>query len=627
MKRLRENDGFHDESNKKIKIQKDNPKSYELEIINAVTENNIRLLQEIIRENGIDELTLSAITNKLGVGLLTIAISNMAGEATDFLLEKFSKINIDLTPEINKLIIDACINGKIDFIHLLLDVKVQVARDSLSHKVSTNQRSTAEEPKLPLDKNIYGILQIAAENDHINVVQLLLHHTYKYYKVDENFKEVMLSFLASENLHNSSFNGEIQHTELTPLHIAVECGFTDIVKTILDYNVNLNIVDNQSNTPLHIAVREEQIEIAKILLDKGANIEAEDGSSGTPVYLAIAFHKPKALKLLAEQGADINQFIYVDGEDAPIELAVNLGNVEAVKILLRNGCALQDREFDPRFYDYAEASDIIYPLFISEVVELLYQLQKLSDSKDVAFNTIIVEPSSQAIDFYYGSETLNMEKFGFCFNQDDINLAKERLENLMIQRGLKHCSEFSQNTHEIYKAKFQETGCQYIFGDDFINEIGKIIDLHFSKYENLMSSLLAILTLEGHVDLDSKNVDHVIFFKALSQTEYVKDCGFSKLDYIFIKQPGLGKILNQLNNIILPTHLKSFIQSLRDYNSDSYKSELKTKVNSFEAELVTKDSQILNPEFSSLRHANDDDDVTDYNAILSGETSFPPEAN
>ncbi|MCS7244590.1 MAG: ankyrin repeat domain-containing protein [candidate division WOR-3 bacterium] len=73
----------------------------------------------------------------------------------------------------------------------------------------------------------------------------------------------------------------------TPLHIAVENNYEDIVKVLLENKADVNIKDNNGNTPLHIAVMKGNEYIIKELLKNGANENIKNNDGKTPKELAI----------------------------------------------------------------------------------------------------------------------------------------------------------------------------------------------------------------------------------------------------------------------------------------------------------------------------------------------------
>jgi len=72
----------------------------------------------------------------------------------------------------------------------------------------------------------------------------------------------------------------------TPLHIAVENNYEDIVKVLIQNNADVNIKDNNGNTPLHIAIMNGNEFIIKELLKAKADKNIKNNEGKTPYDLA-----------------------------------------------------------------------------------------------------------------------------------------------------------------------------------------------------------------------------------------------------------------------------------------------------------------------------------------------------
>ena len=161
-----------------------------------------------------------------------------------------------------------------------------------------------------------------------------------------------------------------------PILAAAAWGFNDILAARL--NAHLELIGSRSfdiSTPaLSCAALGGNVEGVRLLLDKGADIEARDGSGATALMNAASANEVETVRLLLERGADRNssqqeyaaveaenslhQAVKKEGPDAleivrllvdydadislcldsqgtPLEVAVQHGNTEAVKLLLK----------------------------------------------------------------------------------------------------------------------------------------------------------------------------------------------------------------------------------------------------------------------------------------------------
>ena len=129
----------------------------------------------------------------------------------------------------------------------------------------------------------------------------------------------------------------------TPLHLS---DGPDVIKCLIDYGAEINVLSKVGTTPLHIAVVAGQIEIAKLLLDSGADIDYAlclDEKSGTeighPLHYAVENNDNEMSKFLIDYGADLNIRCPYNEESLPplIHFAIELGNEEIVKHLIESG--------------------------------------------------------------------------------------------------------------------------------------------------------------------------------------------------------------------------------------------------------------------------------------------------
>ena len=69
----------------------------------------------------------------------------------------------------------------------------------------------------------------------------------------------------------------------TPLRIAVEKGWSEGTKTLLNHGADPNVPDNAGQIPLHLAYAAGRQDMVNRLLEAGANLEARDGTGRVPI--------------------------------------------------------------------------------------------------------------------------------------------------------------------------------------------------------------------------------------------------------------------------------------------------------------------------------------------------------
>ena len=163
------------------------------------------------------------------------------------------------------------------------------------------------------DKSNRTPLIIAVEKNFVDIIELLLEHE----NIDVNIK----------NNYNQ-----------TPLIIAVEKNFVDIVKLLLGHNnIDVNIQNNYNQTPLHIALYTNN-DIVKLLLEyKDININLINKYGETPLHIAANNNNIDIVKLLLLQRNDINVNLINEYGETPLHIAANNNNTDIVNLLLKNG--------------------------------------------------------------------------------------------------------------------------------------------------------------------------------------------------------------------------------------------------------------------------------------------------
>lgn len=117
------------------------------------------------------------------------------------------------------------------------------------------------------------------------------------------------------------------------LRNAVECGWEDIVRLLLENKADVNKATGfHEETPLHSAARQNGcVNIATLLLKHGAPVDALDYRWQTPLYLAVSFGSRAVIEALLNFGANIDAQCH---GRTPLQLAIREDKRDLAELLL-----------------------------------------------------------------------------------------------------------------------------------------------------------------------------------------------------------------------------------------------------------------------------------------------------
>ena len=124
----------------------------------------------------------------------------------------------------------------------------------------------------------------------------------------------------------------------TALHLAVEQGFAESAKLLVDGRADLEARDAAGQTPLFAAVRYERLQVVRVLVDAGANVEATDGDGRTPERSAYGIPDDIRAVLRGKRTQKWNQLM----------VAAEAGDEEQVGRLLQSKADVNSKSLDSR---------------------------------------------------------------------------------------------------------------------------------------------------------------------------------------------------------------------------------------------------------------------------------------
>jgi len=253
------------------------------------------------------------------------------------------KYNIDINK--NNILHLLCEYGDIlllklflNYISCLLDLKLFINIKNKQHKTPFN---------LALRNNHFDILKILLKygadiDSRMQFGETSLHRSVSYNDTFQTY--FLLNYGADAN--------SLDYNNNSPLHFGCHNNCYNTVNILLKYGAKVNIKNNIGYYPIHNCLNEYctcitqnryvnkntnknklkcKIKIIKKLLFYNADVNCIDNIGRTPIYFCIF---SQICNLLISNGANINK-INSTG-DTPLHYACLNGNLEIVKILLKN---------------------------------------------------------------------------------------------------------------------------------------------------------------------------------------------------------------------------------------------------------------------------------------------------
>eukprot|EP01135_Chromosphaera_perkinsii_P002005 Nk52_evm52s215 gene=Nk52_evmTU52s215 len=129
--------------------------------------------------------------------------------------------------------------------------------------------------------------------------------------------------------------GEVPKKGWTPLAFWAEKGEEDVVKALLEKDVDPDGVTTEGVTPLQYAAQEGHAGVVLLLLEHGAEIDSEGTRFSTALMRACNGGHLDVIRILLEKGADLNY----EGQtgDTALMNCIAGKHLEAFKLLLNHG--------------------------------------------------------------------------------------------------------------------------------------------------------------------------------------------------------------------------------------------------------------------------------------------------
>ena len=158
------------------------------------------------------------------------------------------------------------------------------------------------------------------------------------------------------------------------LHQVTKTGNIEIVNEMLAFGVNPNSLNSEGLSPLHIACQKRYAKVVEELLKNGANPNLKSTNHNkSPLHYVFeneyidegsSINKKtiSIIKCLLKYGCEIDA--QTDDGESPLYAASLMGNTSAVKVLLKNGAKVTDKNNDSAMHIAAEFGSV-------EIIEAL----------------------------------------------------------------------------------------------------------------------------------------------------------------------------------------------------------------------------------------------------------------
>jgi len=169
---------------------------------------------------------------------------------------------------------------------------------------STLNSSKASE--FTLNDHVEEIVLIA--NDHNSSLEIVK----KFYLLTEIQQQQTIVSLIEHNMVEalekvllSKYDVNFLISGQSPLHFAIKDQNLNMIRILIKYNADLELVDIYKETALNCAVRTGHIEIIKYLLEQGAEVNTHASDSTTPLEVAIYNRDAASVNVLKKYGAHL----------------------------------------------------------------------------------------------------------------------------------------------------------------------------------------------------------------------------------------------------------------------------------------------------------------------------------
>ncbi|CAG8385864.1 unnamed protein product [Penicillium salamii] len=183
--------------------------------------------------------------------------------------------------------------------------------------------------------------------------------------------------IVAQKLLDKGANWECRDPEenRTPLSLAAEDGFVDIIELLLNNGADVESRDETGRTPLSWAVENGHLNVTELLLENGANTESQDKTGRIILSWAVKGGFVDIIELLIKNGTKLES--RDQSGRTSFSWAVENRFLDTIQLLLNNGAELESRDETGRtpLFRAAENGHL-------DVMELLFENGANTESQD-----------------------------------------------------------------------------------------------------------------------------------------------------------------------------------------------------------------------------------------------------
>jgi ankyrin repeat protein len=245
--------------------------------------------------------------------------------------------------------------SKEKLVSYLLSPSNEVRKQEILHgQLSIN---LVERNDIHIDTNFAGgnkLIHLATKARNLPMIQFLMHFNPSQQINYTNFISQTPLHIAAENGYTEIVEYLVQHPSISlnarseggysPLHYALIHRHNYVVGCLVQSKANINITDyRHGKKPLHYAAENSSFPAAWFLVQNGANINARDSEGKTPLHHAAYNGYLRLARYLLQNGANIK--VRDNSGKTPLHYAAYTGSLRLVRYLLQNGASISATDY------------------------------------------------------------------------------------------------------------------------------------------------------------------------------------------------------------------------------------------------------------------------------------------